>query len=53
VSLLVFVPTGPLFIPQVVHEHGERRGNNIDMGKLLTRSPEFSDNSTSNYLAAK
>jgi hypothetical protein len=43
---------GPLFIPQVIYEHGETWWNDIDRGKLL-RLPEISGNPMSSHLVAK
>jgi hypothetical protein len=41
---------GPIIHPQVTHEHGETRWNDIDRRKLLIHSPELSSNPTSSYL---
>jgi hypothetical protein len=45
-------PTGLLFIPQVIYEHGETWWNDIDRGKILIRQPEFSGSPTSSHLVA-
>jgi hypothetical protein len=46
-------PMGVLFIPQVIHEHGEPWWNDINKGKLLIHWPELSGNPTSSHLVAK
>jgi hypothetical protein len=43
-------PTGLLFIPQVIYEHGEPWWNDISRGKLLIRPQELSGNPTSRHL---
>jgi hypothetical protein len=45
-------PTGLLFIPQVIYEHGEPWWNDIDRKKLLIRPSELSGNSASSHLVA-
>jgi hypothetical protein len=46
-------PTGLLFIPQVIYEHGEPWCNDIDRGKLQIRPPELSGYPTSSHLVVK
>jgi hypothetical protein len=46
------LPTGLLFIPQVIYEHGEPWWNGINRGKLLICPPELSGNPTSSHLVA-
>jgi hypothetical protein len=36
--------TGTLFIPQMIHEHGEPWWNDVGRGKLLIRPTELSAN---------
>jgi hypothetical protein len=43
-------PTGLLFIPQVIYEHGEQWWNDVDSVKLLTRPPELSGNPNSRVI---
>jgi hypothetical protein len=45
-------PTGLLFIPQVIYEHGEPWWNGIKRGNLINPS-EFSGSPTSSHLVAK
>jgi hypothetical protein len=45
-------PTGLLFIPQVIYEHGEPWWNDNDRGKLI-HPPELSGNPTSSHLVAR
>jgi hypothetical protein len=40
-------PTGLLFIPQVIYEHGEPWWNAIDRGNLLIRPTDLSGKYTS------
>jgi hypothetical protein len=47
-------PTGILFIPQVIYEHGETWWNGIDSGRpLQIRPPQLSGNPTNSQLATK
>jgi hypothetical protein len=41
------LPTGQLFIPQVIYEHGELWWNDIDSERHLIRPPELYGNPTS------
>jgi hypothetical protein len=45
-------PTGLLFIPRVMCEHGQQLWDNIDKRKLLIRPPELSGNPTSHHPVA-
>jgi hypothetical protein len=46
------LPTGLLFIPQVIYKHGEPWWNEVDRGQLMIRPPELSGNPTSTDLIA-
>jgi hypothetical protein len=46
------LPTGLMFIPQIIYLYGETRWNGIDRGKHLIRPPELSRNPTSSHLEA-
>jgi hypothetical protein len=43
-------PTGLLFIPQVIYEHGDPWWNKIDRGKLLIFPQELSGNPTTRVI---
>jgi hypothetical protein len=45
-------PTGLLFIPQLIYEHGEPQWNDIHRVKLPIRPPELSASRTSSHIVA-
>jgi hypothetical protein len=46
-------PTGLLFVPQVIKQHGRPRWNDVGKGRFLIRPRELSGNSTNSHVVAK